>query len=154
MKKSLLLVLLIPLGLLSQDRSFDGIYSTTEYRTAGSRITDSSTRLVVAGNNPAGIKISKVSDRYSFPQQLTLNVYPNPAISDTRAVFSSNEFGLKYSVSVISLEGKPLMQKTGTTVKGTNIVNFSMSPYPTGSYFLQLFVGTRKETAQFLKVVK
>jgi hypothetical protein len=119
-----------------------------------SKPKDSSNRLVVTGANPAGIKVSSSVDRFAFPRPSMLSVYPNPAVADTRAVFSSSENGIKYYLSMISLEGKQLLQKSGTTVKGTNVINLDMSAYPMGSYFLQLFVGNRKETAQFLKVLR
>jgi hypothetical protein len=152
MRNLLLLLISIPCSLKAQKSSPGGIYNTTSFQSPANTTADSSNRLVVAGANPAGIKISRNVARFEFPQQSLLSVYPNPAVSDARAVFSSNEYGLNYYFSLVSLEGRALFQKSGTTVKGTNVINFNMSAYPTGSYFLQLFVGNRKETAQFLKV--
>ena len=153
MKKYLLFFSIIPFSLFAQDKQLDGIYSSPNPRIINiSGIDNSNDRLVTTGSYASDIKVSRTVEKSGFPLQQELKVYPNPVVSDTRALFSSQEFGQPYQLQVISLEGRSLFLRSGKTVKGTNTIQFNMSMYPTGSYYLQLFVGNRKEMVRFLKV--
>ncbi len=152
MKKILLLIAILPCGLIAQDRLTDGIYSSPDIRKINSSTSQNQTP-VLTGSGSFDIKIATVSG-HEFPQQAALNVYPNPAVSDAKVLFTSEENGTAYTIQMISQEGRPLLQKKGISVKGNNVVPLNMSSYPTGTYYLQLFTGNRKETARFVKLVR
>ena len=154
MKKIILLIFLIPCCLLAQDRLTDGIYSSPNFlvKNTASNIQNQTT--LISSSNRSDIKLSMAGSAYEFPRQAALNVYPNPAVSDARAVFTSKENGITYTLQMISQEGRSLLQQKGTTVKGNNLIQLNMSSYPTGTYYLQLFVGNRKETVSFMKLMR
>jgi hypothetical protein len=153
MKKIILLLSFIPATVMAQEGLSDGIYSSPNclvVKTA--TIASQNQTAVLLGNTRSDIKLSMTSSAYEFPKQAALNVYPNPAVSDVRAVFTSRENGLSYTLQMVSQEGRSLLQRKGLTVIGNNLVQLDMSSYPTGTYYLQLFVGNGKETVRFLKV--
>jgi hypothetical protein len=154
-QKLLALFLLIPCSLFAQDRWSDGLYSTPDIRTVKSSSADDKTTgiPIITAYSP-NLKISRTNEMFEFPRQVAFNVYPNPVVSDTRAVFTSQENGLQYQLYMVSADGKPLLRKTGTTVNGTNTINLNMSSYPTGAYNLQLIIGNRREIIRVIKAVR
>ena len=155
MKHVLLLLFLIPCGLFAQDRWSDGLYSTPNIRTVNNAsATNKNDGARTIATYPPDLKISRTSNTFEFPNQASLSVSPNPAISNTRAVFASQQNGLQYQLYMVSIDGKPLLRKSGTTVTGTNIINLDMSSYPMGTYYLQLTVGERRELIPFVKAVR
>ena len=149
------LFFLIPCSLFAQDRWSDGLYSTPDIRIVKRPLAvDKSTGPILIATYSPKVKISRTDEMSEFPRQVAFNVYPNPVISDTRAIFTSQENGLQYQVYMVSVDGKPLLRKTGTTVNGTNTINLNMSSYPTGTYNLQLIIGNRREIIRVIKAVR
>jgi hypothetical protein len=148
----LLAILSLPAGILAQNALLNTAVYTSNASPSNNPKADSSSRYVVDGNNPASIKITRNADAFSFPQKRELSVYPNPAIADTKAVFSSNNNGAKYTLALYTADGKPLWQKTGLTVKGTNTVVFNVTNLATGNYYLQLFAENRKAITGLIKL--
>ncbi len=153
MKKILLLIAILPCGLIAQDRLTDGIYSSPDIRKIHTSTSSQNHTPVIMGSGSYNIKIATVSG-HEFPRQTAFNVYPNPAVSDAKAIFASQENGTAYTIQLVSQEGRPLLQKKGLSVKGNNIIPLNMSSYPTGTYYLQLFTGNRRETVRFVKLVR
>lgn len=158
LQKLLSPVLLIPCSVFAQDKWADGIYSTPDIRVVRNASVDnidnkSNAPQVIAAYSPK-VKIFSTKEMFEFPRQVAFNVYPNPVVSDTRAVFTSKENGLQYQLYMVSVDGKPLLRKTGTTVNGTNIINLNMNTYPTGAYNLQLIIGNRREIIRVIKAVR
>ena len=140
--------------LFAQDRWNDGLYSVPGIGVNAQEASNRSNYPPGIYSSSNGIKVQRQGQQYNFPQQSVLSVYPNPALSDSRAVFSSRETGMPYILYMVSLDGKPLLKLTGSTVRGTNIIHLNMSPYPMGTYFLQLMVGERREIVQLIKADK
>lgn len=149
------LLALLPAALFAQDRWNDGIYSTPYIRTIKSPATETKSndpRIIIPYGSD--IKVSRTNNLPSLPGQANFNVFPNPAMADTRVVFSSRETGLTYHLYMVSMDGKPLLQKSGTTITGVNTVNLDMSSYPMGTYLLQLIIADRKEMIRLVKAVR
>jgi hypothetical protein len=76
-------------------------------------------------------------------------VYPNPAKTNATIVFTATG---NYSLKITDLSGKILQTKTGTAMKGENIINLDISMFARGSYFVTLV--DDKKQLQNLKLQK
>ena len=83
-----------------------------------------------------------------------VNMYPNPAISEVNLLFTSPQNGVSYSVMVISIDGKILLTKKGTTVSGSNLVKLNINQYPTGMYYVQLITPNSTQRIKLAKQIR
>jgi hypothetical protein len=154
----------IPGALCAQtDRWADGLYSTPTpyivrpaYPNAASRNYSINYNIKGTQTRPdsANTKLSLLQEDFEFPKQVSFSVYPNPAVTNPRAVFTSRQNGLDYDLMMFSLDGVALTEQKGKTVVGTNIIDLEMSGYPMGAYYLRLSVGQSIQTIRFIKAVK
>lgn len=83
-----------------------------------------------------------------------VNMYPNPAINEVNLLFKSPQNGIAYSVTVISIDGKILLTKKGTTVSGSNLVKLNINQYPTGMYYVQLVTPNSTQRIKLAKQIR
>jgi len=60
---------------------------------------------------------------------------PNPASNIVHISFSATEI-YRYTIVVSDINGKAVAEKTGTTVKGENLVSFNVRNYANGIYLV------------------
>lgn len=147
--------LFLPIALMAQEPKADGLYSGTNYTInqqpkPNKIITQNGKRI----NDTTGLRIADPRQNAGFPVVYKLSVYPNPAISDARVVFSARENGLPYQLSMVSTNGSRMWQQQGSTLNGVNTININVSSYPTGTYYLQLTLGTSRQVIRLVKVMQ
>src|SRR5436190_14660296 len=104
-----------------------------------------------SGSNTEDLKFSTFPRTSKLQQWAPMNVFPNPAISEAKIVFNSYVNGMEYNLVMLSNDGKPVLEKKGSTVYGTNIVKLDVHGFPTGFYYIQL---TTKNGRQIMKLAK
>jgi hypothetical protein len=80
----------------------------------------------------------------------TFSAYPNPTKSVANISFNANKTEA-YQLSLTDLTGKQLLQKTGNTLVGKNILQVNLSNYASGMYIVKLIINGKIQT---LKVYK
>ena len=78
-----------------------------------------------------------------------ISVYPNPAKTTITLSFTANG---KYSITVSDISGKILQNKTGIALKGLNTIQFDVSKYAGGVYFI--IISDEKNNKQTIRLNK
>ncbi len=110
----------------------NGSYYVTVTNAVATGLTLYSDTLTATGNKPATL----------------IALYPNPAKSNATALFNATG---KYMVELTNASGKVLQTIAGTSNKAQNKVDFNISSYPQGMYFIT--IKDEKET-RLLKLTK
>lgn len=71
------------------------------------------------------------------PAGLDMVAYPNPAHDKLNVVFNSNSVG-KYTVRMIDITGRMVLNQQNTTQEGTNVLEIDLTNYAKGIYTLSL----------------
>jgi hypothetical protein len=98
--------------------------------------------LSFAGNITSIPNHSSSMNKFSF--------YPNPSTSNL-SIALNLKYARKVSIQLTTLEGKLLKEKTiGTAVQGENILNFDVSEFSEGNYFLRIISSEGVETKKVI----
>ena len=142
-----------PLGLIAQEPLADGIYSGASYTVVQQpKPNKSISQNAKSISDSTRLRIADARQNAGFPIVYQLSVYPNPAISDARVVFSARENGLPYQLYMVSADGKPMWQQKGSTLNGVNTITINVNSYPAGIYYFQLMIGNNRQVIRLAKV--
>jgi hypothetical protein len=74
------------------------------------------------------------------PEGLNVVAYPNPAHDKLNVVFNSSSIG-KYTVRMIDITGRMVLNEQNTAQEGSNVLEMDISNYAKGIYTLSITTG-------------
>jgi hypothetical protein len=124
--------------------------ANTNWSTAGKESGDAGNNWITKDNiNTTGRFTLGIADKKAVARTFLMNSYPNPA-TDRFTVALYSETGQRGAVSLVDASGKVLERKPVQYIKGTNTMQWDLSKYAAGTYFL-VFENTGQPN---LKVIK
>ena len=91
------------------------------------------------------------SQLISEDNNVSMSVYPNPAVDEAKLVFNSDKYDLPYQIRIINNNGVQLTSFSGTTFQGQNTIRIHVGNYSSGIYYIQLLTAHNKATLKLLK---
>ena len=82
--------------------------------------------------------------------QNSLNLYPNPAVTETEIVYSTTT-SVPVSMKVIDLLGNELIEQKAQSYTGINKFKIEISTLPAGVYYVTLNAGNNFMTKKLIK---
>jgi trimeric autotransporter adhesin len=113
----------------------------------------------LAGTNYYRLKQVDKDGKFTYSSTVVLKgeksllisaLYPNPAKDQVNMVVSS-ERNAKANITVTDLSGKIVLQVNTTLTSGDNNINFNVSAFSKGTYYVRLTSDEEVRTTQFMK---